>query len=73
MAAVSKPNASAVFELKSAALTLIALVLKTTDLALLAQELERRFAAAPGLFDNDAVAIDLSHLRDDESAPDFAR
>src|SRR5687767_11205214 len=37
-------------ELRSAALTLVAVVLKTTDLAVLAQELAERVAMTPDLF-----------------------
>lgn len=64
-------QAPAAFELKSAALTLVAVMLKTTDLARLSQALDERFADAPGLFDNDPVAIDLSHVRDAEEPIDF--
>jgi septum site-determining protein MinC len=71
MLVAPQANASPTFELKSAALTLVAVVLKTTDLALLAQELEARFADAPGLFDQDPVAIDLSFVRDAADAIDF--
>jgi len=71
MLVAPQANASPTFELKSAALTLVAVVLKTTDLAALAQELEARFADAPGLFDQDPVAIDLSFVRDAADAIDF--
>ncbi|HEY8708717.1 MAG TPA: septum site-determining protein MinC [Burkholderiaceae bacterium] len=71
MLVAPKANASPSFELKSAALTLVAVVLKTTDLALLAQELDARFADAPGLFDQDPVVIDLSFVRDAATAIDF--
>jgi septum site-determining protein MinC len=69
MAAV--PNASSFFELKSATLSLVAVMLKTTDLALLSQALDERFGDAPGLFDQDPVAIDLSHVRDASTPIDF--
>jgi septum site-determining protein MinC len=59
------------FELKSAALTLVAVVLKTTDLARLSHALDDRFGNAPELFDNDPVAIDLSHVRDAAEPIDF--
>jgi septum site-determining protein MinC len=59
------------FELKSATLTLVAVVLKTTDLAKLSQALDERFADAPELFDNDPVAIDLSFVRDAAEPIDF--
>ncbi|HEY9239864.1 MAG TPA: septum site-determining protein MinC, partial [Burkholderiaceae bacterium] len=64
-------QAPAAFELKSAALTLVAVMLKTTDLSRLSQALDDRFADAPGLFDNDPVAIDLSHVRDADEPIDF--
>lgn len=69
MAVVS--SASPAFELKSAALTLVAVVLKTVDLARLSQALDERFADAPGVFDNDPVAIDLSFVRDASEPIDF--
>jgi septum site-determining protein MinC len=59
------------FELKSATLPLVAVVLKTTDLALLSQALDERFADAPGLFDQDPVAIDLSLVRHSAEPIDF--
>jgi septum site-determining protein MinC len=58
-------------ELKSAALTLMAVVLKTADLEALADELEQRASVMPGLFDDEPVAIDLSGVRDAEAAIDF--
>jgi septum site-determining protein MinC len=58
-------------ELKSAALTLMALVLKTTDLAQLAGELSQRASAMPGLFDDEPVVVDLSFVRETEEAIDF--
>ena len=73
MAVVSPASTTpAAFELKSASLSLVAVVLKTTDLALLSQALDERFADAPGLFDQDPVAIDLSLVRDSTEAIDFA-
>ncbi len=56
--------AAARLELKSAALTLMAVVLKTADLDALADELEQRASVMPGLFDDEPVAIDLSAVRD---------
>jgi septum site-determining protein MinC len=64
MSVVSKAEAAAVFDLKSAALTLVALLPKTADLAVLADALERRFGDTP-LFDDDPVAIDFSQLADE--------
>ena len=70
VAAPAKPTS--LLELRSAALTLVAVVLKTTDLAVLAQELSDRVAATPGLFDKDPVAIDLSRVREASEPIDFA-
>ena len=71
MAAVPKANAAPIFELKSATLTLVAVLLKTTDLALLAQELVARFRDAPELFDHEPVVIDLSQVRSAAEPIDF--
>jgi septum site-determining protein MinC len=71
MRAVSKANVSSIFDLKSAALTLVALLLKTPDLRLLATELEARFGEDTALFDGDPIAIDLSPLRESDAAIDF--
>jgi septum site-determining protein MinC len=65
------PSSLAPFELKSAALTLVAVVLRTTDLAVLGQALDERFGDAPGLFDGDPVAIDLAAVRDAAEPIDF--
>lgn len=62
MAVVPAGNSPAVFDLKSASLTLIALVLKDSDLSVLAAELERRFGSTPEFFNHDPVVIDLAQL-----------
>jgi septum site-determining protein MinC len=67
----SDVNTSSCLELKSATLTLMALVLKTTDLAQLADELSQRASAMPGLFDDEPVVVDLSFVRETEAAIDF--
>ena len=67
----ASPATSNAFELKSAALTLVAVVLKTTDLARLSHALDERFGDAPELFDNDPVAIDLSFVCDAVEPIDF--
>ncbi len=51
------------FEIKSANLPLVALLLKSGDLAALARELALRFGDIPDFFDNDALVIDLSPLQ----------
>ena len=71
MAVVSREIATAILELRSAALTLIAVVLKTIDLDALATDLERRASAMPGLFEDEPVAVDLSCVRDVEEPVRF--
>lgn len=71
MAAATSGSSSAHFDLKSAALTAMALVLKSTDLIALATALEERFGSTPGLFDFDPVVIDLAAVREAEDAIDF--
>ena len=53
----------ATFEIKSANLPLVALLLKSTDLAALQRELNLRFGDIPDFFDEDALVIDLSPLQ----------
>ena len=67
-------RAPATFEIKSANLPLVALLLKSNDLSLMAQELQARFGDIPDFFDQDPAVIDLSPLlaSGDDSAPDFA-
>src|SRR5262245_31566827 len=50
------------FEIKSATLPLVALVLKSADLGALARELEARYGDIQDFFDQDALVIDLSRL-----------
>jgi septum site-determining protein MinC len=50
------------FEIKSATLPLVALVLKSADLGALARDLEARFGDIQDFFDQDAMVIDLSRL-----------
>jgi len=71
MTVASPAKSAALLELRSAALTLVAVVLKTNDLAVLAQELAERVAITPDLFDNDAVAIDLWRVREEGAPIDF--
>ncbi len=70
--AVAKGTAPAHFDLKSASLTLVALVLQTSDLEALAGELERRFGATPDFFNNDPVVIDLAGVAGEASPLDLA-
>jgi septum site-determining protein MinC len=55
-------RAPATFEIKSANLPLVSLLLKSTDLAALADELKARFGDVPQFFDNDPLVLDLSPL-----------
>lgn len=68
----AKANATAVLDLKSAALTLIAVVLKTHDLDALAAELDQRFVDGPNPFDHDPVIVDLAALKDATGTLDLA-
>ncbi len=56
------------FDLKSASLPVVAVVLKTTDTAVLTAELALRMAEAPGFFDNDPVLIDLGSVREEDNS-----
>ncbi|OYT87565.1 MAG: septum site-determining protein MinC [Burkholderiales bacterium PBB6] len=71
MAVTSKANATSIFDLKSAALTVLALLLKTPDLQALADALDARYAATPGVFDHEPLCVDLAALRDDATPIDF--
>jgi septum site-determining protein MinC len=72
MSVAQVARAPAVFELRSAALTLIVVALKTTDLAALASELAARFGAGSDMFEGDPVAIDLSQVSAAAETIDFA-
>lgn len=61
----------ATFEIKSASLPLVALLLRSPDLAQLAEELQARFGDMPDFFDNDPLVVDLSPLKGDAEV-DFA-
>lgn len=63
----------ATFEIKSATLPLVSLLLKSADLAALSQELQARFGEIPDFFDHDPLVIDLTPLQaQGEAAVDFA-
>jgi len=59
-------RAPATFEIKSANLPLVALLLKSADLGQLARELQGRFGDIPDFFDHDPLVIDLAPLGDAE-------
>ena len=51
-----------IFELRSASMTLVAVVLKSVDLASVAGALHAELGESPGVFSDDAVMIDLSQV-----------
>ncbi|MEI7786027.1 MAG: septum site-determining protein MinC [Betaproteobacteria bacterium] len=67
-------NAPASLDIKSANLPMVALMLKSTDLSAIEQELRRRFGEVPDFFDQDPLLIDLTAAvaaarRNDEPEP----
>lgn len=60
---MSSPAAGAVsFEIKSAQLPLVALLLRSADPAVLEQDLTGRFGSTPDFFDQDPLLIDMTGL-----------
>ncbi len=59
------------FEIKSAQLPLVALLLRSTDTAQLQQDLLQRFGDVPDFFDHDPLLIDLSGVSDQDGVPEF--
>lgn len=55
-------RAPATFEIKSANLPLVALLLKSGDLDALSRELQDRFGDSPDFFDHDPLVIDVAGL-----------
>jgi len=74
MADASAARTRAVFEFKSATLPLIAVILKTADLQVLAEALDAQLADSPDFFEQEPVVIDLSQLPEEDAAAeiDFA-
>jgi septum site-determining protein MinC len=67
------PGATApLFEIKSAQLPLVALLLKSTQLNDVARELEQRYGASPDFFSGDPLLIDLSPIKDSEESPEWS-
>lgn len=64
--------APASFEIKSANLPLVALLLKSADLHALERDFAARFGDIPDFFDGDAMVIDLSRLEPLDAPVDFA-
>ena len=84
MTVVIQATAQTSFEIKSANLPLVSLLLKSHDLSVLEAELAQRFGDIPDFFDNDLLVIDLALLQNanpdqagqadqtNDSVPDFA-
>ena len=72
MAVDTAGQARTPLDLKSAQLSVVAMVLKTVDVAAVAAELAARSADDPEFFDNDPVLIDLSAVQAEEQPIDFA-
>lgn len=73
MALAPKGSAPPIFDLKSASLPLVALVLKTADLDDLRTELHTRLGDTPNFFSHDPVLIELAPVREiADPAIDFA-
>jgi septum site-determining protein MinC len=60
------------FDLKSASLPVVAVVLKTVDMHAVAAELAQRMADDPDFFDNDPVLIDLAPVAEAQEPIDFS-
>ena len=71
MALAPKGSAPPIFDLKSASMSMVALVLKTTSLDDLRSELQHRLGDSPDFFSHDPVLIDLSPIRDAVDPVDF--
>jgi septum site-determining protein MinC len=74
MAIASEDPSNPCYEIKSADLSLVALLLKTTDISEVSLALKQQMAESPGFFDQDPMVIDVSGLNlvDDETI-DLAR
>ena len=60
------------FELKSAQLSVVAVVLKRTDSGELAAQLERQRQDDQAFFDDDLVLVDLAAVAQDDQPIEFA-
>ena len=67
------PGASAqLFEIKSAQLPLVTLLLKSTRINEVASELQQRYGHSPDFFAHDPLLIDLSPLREKDEIPEWS-
>lgn len=72
MTIVIQATAPTSFEIKSANLPLVALLLKSPDLAVLSDDLSMRFGDIPDFFDHDPLVIDLGPLQSGGNAAAMA-
>ncbi|MFM7026786.1 MAG: septum site-determining protein MinC [Limnohabitans sp.] len=68
----SSSATTAVYDIKSADLPLVAFQLKSTDLQAVAKALGTQLAETPGFFDHDPTLIDLEGLPEDAGPIDFS-
>jgi len=71
MLSASDPSTSVSYEIKSADLALVALLLKTSNIDTLARELKKQLADTPDFFDQEPVVIDLNGLSEHEKNQTF--
>lgn len=62
MASVTDDSTLSCYDIKSADLSLVSLLLRTTDIQVLSTALAQQLADSPGFFDQDPVVIDVSAL-----------
>ena len=68
MSTVLSASAPTSFEIKSAQLPLVALLLKSADLGQLAEEMTQRYGDIPDFFDHDPLLVDLTPLQAGDQA-----
>lgn len=73
MPAAFATNSRAFFDIKSTSLSLLTVLLKTHDLAQLAQELKQRLGETPDFFANEPILLDFSQLDDAPQTLDVAQ
>ena len=66
MSSAAPGSTAHLFEIKSAQLPLVTLLLKSTHLNEVANELQQRYGNSPDFFAGDPLLIDLSALRDND-------
>lgn len=71
MSSASTGAPALAFEIKSAQLSLVALVLKSAVQEDIAHELQHRYGDTPDFFDQEPLLVDLSALPEGAGTPDF--